>query len=165
MKVAALFLAFAATAYAETSKLVAGSSLAVGEKLTSPNGRFTALMQGDGNFCVYLDYDPSAADQKYEFGTAQDGRGYAITEKESDYRILMQSDGNLVVRKGAEFLWGSVQSAGYAAGPGAWHAEMRDDGRFVVAAGAVVNYSSNPPICPPPPPPPRPAGAFAPIFI
>ena len=125
-------------AVAVSSELTAGEYLSVGQKLTSPSGRYTAKMQGDGNFCIYLD------DKTYQFGTAQDG-GYAPTEKASGYKAMMQRDGNLVVSRDQKYVWGSVQSAGYtASASGAWRAILQDDGILTVYNGNTVHFRSTP---------------------
>jgi hypothetical protein len=125
-------------AAAVASELAEGEYLTVGQMLTSPSGRYTAKMQGDGNFCIYLDVST------YQFCTAMDG-GYAATEKYAGYKLTMQRDGNLVVSKDKQWVWGSVQSAGYAANKdGEWRAVMQDDGILTVYNVDTVHFRSTP---------------------
>jgi hypothetical protein len=49
------------------------------------------------------------------------------------YVLVMQGDGNLVVKEGSSVLWATTFYAGYVATPGA-HAVMQGDGNFVVYA-------------------------------
>jgi uncharacterized cupin superfamily protein len=60
-----------------------------GRALRSPNGRFAAIMQYDGNFVVY---DNGRA--KWASGTVDKGD-----------RVAMQEDGNLVIYQGWSATW------------------------------------------------------------
>jgi len=121
-----------------TSELAGGEYIVAGQQLTSPSGRYIAKMQGDGNFCVYLD------ETIYQFCTAMDG-GYKVTEKSADYKVTMQRDGNLVVSNNKKWVWGSVQSAGYKpTKEGAWRAVLQDDGILTVYNVDTVHFRSTP---------------------
>jgi hypothetical protein len=61
-----------------------GPGLAQGQEIDSPNGRFRALMQTDGNFVIY---DQGSA----IWATGTQGTGLA------PYRLAVQPDGNLVI--------------------------------------------------------------------
>jgi hypothetical protein len=67
--------------------LASGKSLQINERITSTNGRFFAIMQEDGNFCVYQNPDGI---QNNVWSTGTQGLGAV--------RIDMQSDGFLVLR-------------------------------------------------------------------
>jgi len=123
---------------AVSSELAGGEYIVAGQQLTSPSGRYIAKMQGDGNFCVYLD------ETIYQFCTAMDG-GYKVTEKSADYKVTMQRDGNLVVSNNKKWVWGSVQSAGYKpTKEGAWRAVLQDDGILTVYNVDTVHFRSTP---------------------
>ena len=61
-----------------------GESLAPGESVTSPNGRYRLGLQHDGNLVLYATAGPTALWDSRTFG-------------ESDRRLVMQHDGNLVL--------------------------------------------------------------------
>ena len=83
-----------------------GDTLRRGESITSPNGRFYAIMQNDGNFVVY--------DQGRALWSSR-------TVGSSD-RVVMQEDGNLVVYSGGKATWASgTMNKGH-------HCDMQDDG-------------------------------------
>jgi hypothetical protein len=120
------------------SELAGGEYIMAGQQLTSPSGRYIAKMQGDGNFCIYLD------ETIYQFCTAMDG-GYKVTDKSADYKVTMQRDGNLVVSNNKKWVWGSVQSAGYKpTKDGAWRAVLQDDGILTVYNVDTVHFRSTP---------------------
>jgi lambda family phage minor tail protein L len=84
-----------ATNYTYTSgadKLLAGSTLAVGESLVSSNGFFTAVMQRDGNFVTYTKPEPALKYAKWATNTVR---------PIGDYVLVMQNDGNLVIYNNA----------------------------------------------------------------
>jgi len=64
--------------------LRAGQQLSSGQSLTSHDGRYTAIMQGDGNFVVYRIADGVAI---WNAGTTGTGADHAV----------MQGDGNFVI--------------------------------------------------------------------
>ena len=98
-----------------------GSTLAVNEylgtndSLMSPNGRFCAIMQGDGNLCVYEGLSDNAGN--FRWGWADRSRS------QDDYFTIMQSDGNLVIYTSPNRpIWAS----GTAGNPGSW-LRVQDD--------------------------------------
>ncbi len=95
-----------------TNFLGAGETLAAGGYLRSPNGRYTASMQGDGNFVLYT---PSGA----RWSTRTGGQNGAA--------IAMQTDGNLVMYKNGSPIW-NTGTAGY----GGATLSMQDDGNLVM---------------------------------
>lgn len=69
------------------SVLKAGETLTVGKKLVSANNAYMAIMQTDGNFCVY----------KYVNGKQGAFVWCSMAHGFSNGKIIMQTDGNLVV--------------------------------------------------------------------
>ncbi|MEW1641915.1 D-alanyl-D-alanine carboxypeptidase family protein [Streptomyces sp. NPDC091219] len=91
-----------------------GQSLATGSKLQSPDGRYTLIMQTDGNLVLYRGSDPAL----WASGTA--GRPGTVAQ--------MQTDGNLVLyAPGHVPIWAS-STAGH---PGAY-LELQNDGNAVI---------------------------------
>ena len=126
------------------SSLPVGKSIGVGQALYSPDGVFRAVMQPDGNFVVYLNWDELPL-----WATGTNGSGSNV--------VNFQTDGNLVVRP-------SGGAAAWAAGTntyGATTLNMQDDGNLVLyQAGirAVWSWMTGklpPPAAPQPPPPPQ----------
>lgn len=118
----AIFSGTSASAAASSDTLSAGQTLNVNEYIQSSDGRYKAIMQGDGNFVVYgptgarwntgagaaryitmqtdgnlVSYSPSG---KYQFSSS--------TAPAPAARLVMQSDGNLVIySRGSIALWAS----------------------------------------------------------
>lgn len=120
----ALFRGFEQVALLATppATLAPGGVIGPGGGLTSPNGRFRAIMQGDGNLVVY-----EGAQARWNSRTA--GHHGA--------RLAMQGDGNLVIYKGAQAVWNS-RTAGH---PGASLA-LGADGHLVVGRAGQADWSS-----------------------
>lgn len=127
---ACIVLGIAMPAFAQKSMLKAGEFLKTNEYLVSAQKGFFAIVQGDGNFCVYRGSSPgdnkgnvycrpgrSSGAGAYFAAVQGDGnfcvyRGTgpgdnkgAITCSNSagfkgDYFLIMQGDGNLVVYRG-----------------------------------------------------------------
>ncbi|TYP89839.1 reprolysin-like metallopeptidase [Blastococcus xanthinilyticus] len=94
------------------SVLDAGQSLPAGQALRSPNGRYRAVFQSDGNFVVY----------------APDGRAlWASGVYAPGTQTVLGADGNLVTVSGSRILWQS----GTAGNAGA-RVVMQDDGNLVL---------------------------------
>ena len=139
-----IFAALLAVGSNAASVLFQDEILKVGEKLVSPSGRYTAIMQTDGNFCVYNDYESNSAlaanHDGYQFGTAQDG-GYK-PEVADGYFIKMNYDGNLMLFKESKLIWGSKESGGYRGGRGSWKASLEDDGSIRVYNHGEVKFAT-----------------------
>ena len=120
----ALVLALSASGQ-DRQILTTGQSLETGEFLVSSNNRDFAVMQKDGNFCVYRGSGPA------------DNRGVLwCSTKTADggkFRAVMQSDGNFVVypEGSSSALWATMS----AADGGEFFATMQDDGNFVIYPG------------------------------
>lgn len=108
--------------------LATNKHLSVNDYLVSKSGLFFAIMQADGNFCVYRGSGP---DNNYGLlwctkKTARGGQFFAI----------MQTDGNFVIYKGKPggkraHLWSHKKTA-----PGGeFYATIQDDGNFCVYQG------------------------------
>jgi hypothetical protein len=79
--------------------LMAGQSLATGQRLYSSNGAFYLAMQSDGNLCVY---------------TAQNGFQWcSMKHGFKGGKLQMQTDGNLVVYDGAGAAKWDSKTQGY----------------------------------------------------
>jgi hypothetical protein len=103
--------------------------LRTNDYLVSDNGFFFAVMQGDGNFCVYRGTGPED-NHGYLWGTQKTARG-------GQFFAIMQGDGNFCVYKGTGpgdnrgYLWGAQKTA-----PGGqFFAIMQSDGNFCVYRG------------------------------
>jgi pimeloyl-ACP methyl ester carboxylesterase len=94
--------------------LVAGESLQPGESITSPDGRFRLIFQGDGNLVLYDPWDVP--------------RWASRTQHSPLGQLLMQFDGNVVIYDS----WnGAIWSTGTHGNPGAYLA-VQNDGDVVV---------------------------------
>lgn len=99
------------------SRLEAGTALAAGQRLQSPNGVFEAVMQTDGNFVLY-----GPAGSMWQSGTNGSGAN----------RATVQSDGNLVLYTAANVAkWQSGTS-----GRGAGSLRVQNDGNMVLYTSA-----------------------------
>jgi nucleoid-associated protein YgaU len=91
----------------------AGDSLARGESLKSPNGRFELKMQPDGNIVLYDGTTPTWATN---------------TQKDDAERLEMQDDGNLVAYQGKKNAVWSTRTSGKKGAS----LKLQDDGNLVV---------------------------------
>jgi plastocyanin len=105
-------------------QLSAGQSLAAGQALWSTDGRYEAVMQGDGNF---VEYGPSGVAWASHTAAAgsrivMQGDGNLViyspsgvaqwssnTAPSSGDRLVVQTDGNLVIYSGSSALWAKGQ--------------------------------------------------------
>jgi hypothetical protein len=85
------------------------------EKLVSSNGKYTAMMQSDGNFVIY-------AGSSAIWATGSNGKGVA------PYKLAMQADVNLVVYGSSNAIWASGPRGGTAP----YTLIMQDDGNLVI---------------------------------
>ncbi len=112
------------------SVLTTNQFLKVGDYLQSPNKTCFAVMQSDGNFCVYAGPDPMR------------NRGYvwscnSVSHPQGEYIAIQQGDGNFCVYSGSQpthegFIW-CWSGKSYPSGD--YFAELDDHGRFSVHAG------------------------------
>lgn len=135
------------------SVLLPNEFLSTGDYLVSDNKRFFALMQSDGNFCIYRGSGPEDK-QEYVFGIqhlwAQKPTGDA-------FFAVLQTDGNFCVYKNLvppgtteNFIFG-IQGRWYHRPAGTdFVAKLHDDGTFTVSQGrpdqdaSTLLWSTNP---------------------
>ena len=103
------------------AELPAGQSLSTGQQLVSPDGRFVAALQSDGNFVLY------GPGNRALFSSGTGGTGNA--------RLVMQTDGNLVLYGATGARWQTATS-----GSGGLLA-LQNDGNLVVYAGGRAGWS------------------------
>jgi len=97
------------------NKLQRGETLAMGEKLCSANGQYTAVLQkSDGNFVVYRNSDSKALWATHTYG--------------NDLRLVLQGDGNLVLYTSKNVPKFNTQTHGKPARD----LIMQDDGNLVL---------------------------------
>lgn len=122
-------LAWSNAALAQKSFLKTNEFLKQGEYLVADNKSHFAIMQGDGNFCVYKGSGPG--DNKgnvYCAGTHGGG---------ASHFAIIQGDGNFCIYRGT----GPAANKGFggctnsAKGMGSYFAIMQGDGNFVVYRG------------------------------
>jgi hypothetical protein len=120
-----------------SSILTQGGYLTTNQYLVSPNGCFFAIIQGDGNFCVYRGSGPAN----------NGGALWCCASKAraaGDYFVAMQADGNLCVYPGtpAHPTGGAVWCIADKARPAATYGlYMQDDGNLCVYSGSPTQQS------------------------
>lgn len=107
--------ASSAVTFRDPSEVASPFTLTADESLTSPNGVYRLVMQGDGNLVLYR----SGGVAVWASGTNGSNR-----------HAVMQADGNLVVYTGATPLWSSNTT-----GFGSTRLTMQDDGNLVIYSG------------------------------
>jgi hypothetical protein len=105
-----------------SEKLHPGESLRVGDSITSLNGRFRLILQGDGNLVLYQD-------MRWPLW-------YSNTAGQAVDAAVMQGDGNFVLYgPGGKVLRGGSNASKVPSGtdgnPGAW-IQIQDDGNLVI---------------------------------
>jgi len=111
--------------------LAVNQFLGVNEYLVSRNGLFFAIVQSDGNFCVYRGSGP---------GANKGGLWCSLSKSqpEGKYFAIVQGDGNFCVYKGTgpgDNKGGVWCSLGASQPAGQFFAVMQDDGNFCVYKG------------------------------
>jgi hypothetical protein len=97
--------------------------LLAGQILSSPNGAYYLTLQSDGNLVEYT----ATGTAVWSSGTS----GQAVTE------IVMQGDGNLVVRDGAAAVW-STGTYGYSGA----YLSVGDDGTIAINWGGTTLWTN-----------------------
>lgn len=106
-------------------------TLSTNDYLVSNNNAFFAIMQGDGNLCVYRGSAPDA-NQGFLWGAL------GQSQPNGNYFSIMQGDGNLCVYKGTGlsdnqgFVWGALNQS---QPDRAYFAVLQDDGNLCVYKG------------------------------
>ncbi|MBF0425264.1 MAG: hypothetical protein HQL66_05555 [Magnetococcales bacterium] len=105
--------------------LPSGTMLGKGQAVVSADNNYMAAFQDDGNFVLY--------DLKFKRPTwASNTSG-----KTSD-RIVMQSDGNLVIYNGTSAVWASN-----TAGKGGAYLKLGTDGNLIMVQGSATVWATN----------------------
>ena len=104
--------------------LRSGVTLGANQSVTSCDGRFSLVMQGDGNLVLYKQ-------GRWIWQTATNGRG--------GQRAVMQPDGNFVLYTASNAPLFSTRTNGAV---GAWLA-VQNDGNLVVYLGSSPRWASN----------------------
>ncbi len=105
--------------------------LTTNDYLVSSNHAFFAIMQGDGNLCVYRGSAPDAS-KGFLWGAL------GQSQPNGDYFSIMQGDGNLCIYKGTGpsdnkgFVWGALNQSQPNQ---AYFAVLQDDGNLCVYKG------------------------------
>jgi hypothetical protein len=102
--------------------------LKVNEYLVSNNQRFYAVLQSDGNFCIYYGSSPHN-NPEFVWGAISNGQ----PASDKSVLCLQHADGNLVIYYGPNgtFLWDNDVTRG----PDEYFAAMQDDGLFCEYVG------------------------------
>jgi hypothetical protein len=104
--------------------LTNSQQLTAGKSISSNNGRYTLIMQGDGNLVLY---SPSRA----VWASNTDGK--------AGNRVIMQGDGNLVLYSPSRAVWASNTD-----GKGASALVLQDDGNLVIyKPNGTATWASN----------------------
>lgn len=107
------------------SRLLAGESLGAAQQLTSPDGRYRLVMQGDGNL---VQYGPGG---QAIWSSGTQGSGHTV---------VMQADGNLVVyAPGGVSRWQSATGGR----SGSFRLELQDDSNLVIYGPAGAAWTRN----------------------
>lgn len=117
--------------------LNAGQTLSAGQSLTSANGRYSATLQGDGNFVVYDGTSPT-------WSTRTDGRAGTTATMQNDGNFVLYQNGTVVL-----FATGTNGRAGAAL-------TLQNDGALQVVFQGSVAWSSSTTGTPAPTPTPTP---------
>ena len=122
------------------ASLIGGQFLGVNDMLVSPDGRFAACLQGDGNLVLCLDQDLSRPYWSIE----SDARSHLKRQPQGgQYIALMQGDGNFVLYEGSDPAnrqpyWASDTNQS----PTSFQLDLQNDGNLVVyrleAGGAMT---------------------------
>ena len=128
--------------------LAVNRSMGGGEFLLSTSGRYKAIMQADGNLCVYAIFEGGRMEWRY--GTVNFGGYPADASGEGAFAATMQADGNLTVTWASAtdpsaivFKFGTVQAAQYEPTTSdEWRAVMQDDGNLVVYDGDQFKFGT-----------------------
>jgi hypothetical protein len=117
------------------STLAMNEIIGVGDYIVSGNGLFFAILQADGNFCVYRGIDV-AHDHGLLWGIRKSAEG-------GEFFALVQTDGNFCIYRGTDLMhnrgwhWGTQVTAE----GNAFYAAMQDDGNFCIRKGSGANDS------------------------
>jgi hypothetical protein len=118
--------------------LPTNGSIGTNQYLASPSRQYYLVVQSDCNLVVYASPPDARQNPIWASGTA--GRDNWGLFGHATCRLVMQSDGNLVLYRYATFLWQDEHEAIWASGStdysGNLHVSVRDDGHFIIWSGA-----------------------------
>jgi Clostridium epsilon toxin ETX/Bacillus mosquitocidal toxin MTX2 len=123
------------TARIHTEVLPMNEPLRLGDYLCSPSHIFFAVIQGDGNFCVYRGSPEKHS--SYLWGSQATSGG-------GEFFAVLQGDGNFCVYRGTPekqgaWLWGSQHTSG----GGNFFLALQDDGNLCVYKGRNLSEQSS----------------------
>lgn len=118
----------AAIPVGKTDHINGGGRLLPGEMLTSPNGNFTLVFQGDSNFVLYEGSTAKWSSGGQSYGS---GGGWAQVDKE----------GNMATFADQRVLWSSRTR--YRKDAGDTVLSLQDDGAAVLKLDGIVIWSTN----------------------
>jgi hypothetical protein len=117
----------------EVAKANDQNTLEENKKLISKNGKYTAVMQTDGNFVIYSEIN-GTGNPIWASNTGGLGKG--------PYRLIMQEDGNLCVYDSAKTPIWTTNTQGIKKGP--YKLIMHDDGNLIVySSDKSIVWASN----------------------
>ena len=122
-------------AWAQRQHLRTGESIVTGQYLQSTNKKFYAVMQADGNLCVYAGTpDRPTGNLWCHHRTAPGGQ----------FVTVMQSDGNLCTYSGTPAAFQKLSWCTNAVSPGGQYVLVQqDDGNLCVYRGTPTQYEKN----------------------
>ena len=119
--------------------LANGQSLRQGQALRSPNNKFAAVLQRDGNFCLYELVPSAQYGNKFIKCTMTVG-----SEDKKGAVLTMQADGNLALYNSKnQHLWSTDTYRGGIEKQG-WRLIMSDDGTLALVAKAAPGVNEKP---------------------
>ncbi len=119
--------------------LLSGQAMNAGDRLTSPDGRYTAFLQYDGGFLLFWGALPGRLHGTM-WASDYAGAPAPIAGGGTAYTADMQTDGNFVVyQTGGGQERTPVWATGTPRGQGGYHAAMQADGNFVLYEGTPGN--------------------------
>ena len=113
---------------AKRDRISGGNRLLPGERLTSPNGKFTFTFQNDANFVLY-----EGTTSKWSSG----GKSYGNTEG----WVQVDKEGNMATFADDDLLWSS--NTRYRRNPGDAVLILQDDGVPVLKLDGIIIWSTN----------------------
>ena len=112
----------------KTDHINGGGRLLPGEMLTSPNGKYTFVFQGDSNFVLY-----EGSSAKWSSG----GRSYGS----GDGWVQVDKEGNMATFADQRVLWSSRTR--YRRNAGNAVLSLQDDGAAVLKLDGIIIWSTN----------------------
>lgn len=129
----ALAAIFPPSAHAQKSQLQAGELIVTGQTLQSPNRKFYAVQQADGNLCVYSGTPDRATGNLWCHHKLAAG-GQFVT--------VLQQDGNLCTYSGTPAGYSKLSWCSQSQAPGGRYVlAMQDDGNLCVYSGTPTQLA------------------------